>query len=681
MSTQSEFETVRPYASLSVALVIIIYVLVYCFKVIGLFFNRKFNNQRIINSKNQKNSLSKDEKHPHHYNFKNLTKSQSAADTVKYVTTSIWDQPFDIITFKKSIRYRRLNRWPMFAPLSTEKLITFGDVRRFLFTYHLSKSDLDALIDKYLNILISSPVPSNTTELRQLLHVFAELHALCLIPLKKMFDKLSSSGPFANAPIFIKYLKATSTALKTDDFPLFCHNIATKANWPACYRSSPNNRTIIPAQITSTDVVKSIEGPLQDLLAQQLSLHDRKAPPFRSDDYVIECVDSSFTSSKKPNYTMKEISQLRKIIDRYVADGILEQSLPTHIYSFPKIIKNSNGDMDMVVDYRNLNENIKLLPTESKPFREIASNLGNPVIFSSMNIKNGYHNLKIAESSKPYTTIKTPLGFFQFNVLPFGLSNSPEVFNRFMLKMLAPHKSYCRFYSAEILIFSSSPEEHIKHLKAIFTTLNMNYFPVDYGKSAFAKQRIDWLGYTFTSNGIHPSKTLVSKVNQFVTPKNQKDVRSFLGYDSQLQSFIPNYSGMIVPLTKLLTKNTHFVWTSECEDAFQRIKDVVSSDLTVHPFDPSLSTKITTEVSDYAVGVVLWQASPTEKNIDSGKWFPIECASKKLLPAQAKSSYISKEHFAVNLAQEKFKYYIRSTHVNFVTNDKNVVDVFSSSEV
>lgn len=426
-----------------------------------------------------------------------------------------------------------------------------------------------------------------------------------------------------------------------------------------------------------------LASPLHNLLSKQMKYIAPSSLSKCTDEHAVKVINSSrfCTPRPVPNYSLNASAALQDIIKGYLAEGILEKATKTSIYSVVDLVPKHNGTFRMVIDYRDINRNICLDSTHITPYSEIVVNLGKSVIFSTIKLSNAYHKIRLAPSSKKYTTVKTPFGFYQFTVLPSDLLNSSEVLTRFMLDIIAPHTAYARSYLDDILIFSSSPENHIQHLTAIFESLNNNFFPINFKKSKFAQQNIDWIGNTLISAGIHPSSSSIEHIKQCSTPRNKRDVQSFLDDAAHTQSFIPNYSAVIEPFTEVLVKGARFVWTTACEEAFQATKSSISTMSTFHSFNPNLLTKITTDASDFAMCAVLWQAPPTESDPDSDHWQPVECRSKKFLSDQLSLAIIDKNLQAVKFALEKYQYFISNVPDHLLLDHKPIVDIYMSSNL
>lgn len=217
--------------------------------------------------------------------------------------------------------------------------------------------------------------------------------------------------------------------------------------------------------------------------------------------------------------------------------------------------------MRFCVDYRRLNS-----VTEPECFplprlEDVFDTIGNSKakIFSVLDLRSGFWQIPLDPETKHKTAFVTHHGIFQFKRLQ-GLNW------KFVL-----------VYVDDILLFSDTFENHLHHLQLLFDRLRSANLKLKPSKCKFALQKVNYLGHIISKDEIEVNPEKIAVVKFFPKPKNQKQVRSFLGLCNYYRRFILGYSKITNPLNQLLHKNKPFKWTSECTTAFEKLKDALFS--------------------------------------------------------------------------------------------------------
>jgi len=271
-------------------------------------------------------------------------------------------------------------------------------------------------------------------------------------------------------------------------------------------------------------------------------------------------------------------------------------------------VKKKDGSMRMCIDYRALN---KITIKNKYPLPRIDDMLdrvGGSKYFSKIDLRSGYHQIKIAEEDIYKTAFRTRYGHFEFKVMPFGLTNAPATFQSMMNNLFQEYiDKFVSIYIDDILVFSKSKEEHLEHLKIVLDILRDAKLYGKMSKSEFFKTEMEFLGHIVTRDGIKVDPHKVQVVRDWKTSKNIHDVRSFLGMCNYYRKFIEQYAHIIGPLTKLLRKNVNWEWTESQEKAFNNLKAILVTAPVLRKPDFKLPFILTTDASDTAIGQVLSQ--------------------------------------------------------------------------
>jgi len=272
------------------------------------------------------------------------------------------------------------------------------------------------------------------------------------------------------------------------------------------------------------------------------------------------------------------------------------------------LVKKKDGSFRLCVDYRRLNS---ITYKDSYPLPHIDICLGSmngAVWFSTLDLRSGYHNIPIKESDRDKTAFITRRGCFRYQVMPFGLTCAPSVFQRLMdLVLCGLTYETCLVYLDDIIVFSTDFATHLSRLREIFDRLRAANLKLHGKKCSFFQRRVDFLGHVLTESGIEVQPEKVEVVQHWPTPRNLRELRSFVGLCSYYRRFIAGFADIAAPLHALTQKNAYFRWGSEQDEAFRTLKDkLVSAPILGTPRDEGTYC-LDTDASDRGIGAVLSQ--------------------------------------------------------------------------
>ncbi|GJU05695.1 putative reverse transcriptase domain-containing protein [Tanacetum coccineum] len=194
-------------------------------------------------------------------------------------------------------------------------------------------------------------------------------------------------------------------------------------------------------------------------------------------------------------------------------------------------------------------------------------------VYSKIDLRSGYHQLRIREEDIPITAFRTRYGHYEFQVMPFGLTNAPAIFMDLMNRVCKPYlDKFVIVFIDDILIYSKNKEEHGKHLKTILNLLRSEKLYAKFSKCFFWLDSVQFLGHVIDSNGVHVDPAKIEAIKNWAAPTTPTEVRQFLGLAGYYRRFIKEFSLISKPLTKLTQKNKPYVWGNDEEEAFQTLK-------------------------------------------------------------------------------------------------------------
>ncbi|GJZ75284.1 putative reverse transcriptase domain-containing protein [Tanacetum coccineum] len=229
-------------------------------------------------------------------------------------------------------------------------------------------------------------------------------------------------------------------------------------------------------------------------------------------------------------------------------------------------------------------------------------------VYSKINLRSGYHQLRVRDEDIPKTAFRTRYGHYEFQVMPFGLTNAPTVFMDLMNRVCKPYlDKFVIVFIDDILIYSKSKEEHAEHLKLILELLKKEELYAKFSKCDFWLSRVQFLGHVIDSEGIHVDPAKIESIKDWASPKTPTEIRQFLGLAGYYRRFIKGFSKIAKPMTKLTQKNVKFDWSEKAEAAFQLLKQKLCSAPILSLPEGSENFVVYCDASRKGLGAVLMQ--------------------------------------------------------------------------
>jgi hypothetical protein len=331
-------------------------------------------------------------------------------------------------------------------------------------------------------------------------------------------------------------------------------------------------------------------------------------PPDHEIEFVIELVPVTAPIFKRP-YRMaaNQLAELKEQLQELLDKGYIYPSASpwgAHVIFVPK----KDGTQRMCVDYRSLNEvtvkNKYPLPRIDDLFHQLKG----ACVFSKIDLRSRYHQLKIRATDIPKTAFITRYGLYEYTVMSFGLTNAPAYFMYLMNKVFMEYlDKFIVVFIDDILIFSKNEEEHDEHLRLVLQKLRENQLYAKLSKCEFWLKEVSFLGHIISEGGISMDPSKVESVLSWNTPQNVSDIRSFLGLAGYYRRFIEGFSKIAKPMTELLEKGKTFEWMPRREASFQELKKRLTTTPVLTMPDMKRPFSIYCDASGQGLGCVLMQ--------------------------------------------------------------------------
>ncbi|GKU88816.1 hypothetical protein SLEP1_g3034 [Rubroshorea leprosula] len=370
--------------------------------------------------------------------------------------------------------------------------------------------------------------------------------------------------------------------------------------------------------------------------------------PDREIEFAIDFVPGTGPVSKAPyRMALAELKELKVQLEELLEKGFIRPSVSPW-GALVLFVKKKDGSMRLCIDYRELNK-----------------------VFSKIDLRSGYHQLKIKPDDVPKTAFRTRYGHYEFIVMPFGLTNAPARFMDLMNRVFSKYlDQFVVVFIDDILIYSSSRILHEKHLRTVLETLRSERLFAKFKKCEFWLDNVAFLGHVVTKDGISVDPQKIEAVVDWKRPNSVAEIRSFLGLAGYYRQFVGDFSRIALPMTHLIRKDTKFEWTPECEKSFLTLKEkLVTALVLAFPINGKIFT-IYSDASKKGLGCVLMQKDRV-----------IAYASWQLKPYEENYPTHDLELAVVVFALKIWRHYLYGETCEIFTDHKSLKYIFTQKEL
>ena len=358
----------------------------------------------------------------------------------------------------------------------------------------------------------------------------------------------------------------------------------------------------------------------------------------------IDTGDSDAVSQKPYAVAMKHYNWVKEEIDKLLEAGVIRNSHSSWLAPII-VVPKGDGGKHLVIDYRALNKVTRKFVWPMPKVEDIFSQLNGAKYFSTLDLRAGYHHIGLTTDSIPRTASMSPFGKYEYVKVPFGLAQAPAYFQELMTGVLKD-LPFAMAYLDDIIIYSSTPEEHLQHIKTVFKKLCHANLSMKLGKCHFFAKEIQYLRHILGTEGIKPVPAKTEAIKAMHPPVNPKQVRTFLGLVRYYRKFIKNFAKIAKPLTMLTRMDIKFEWKETHHCTFMKLKDAIIQTPILRYPDTTKPYIVYTDASDNACRAQLSQIHNETK-------FPVAFLLHTFTDTQQRWSTPEQEAYGIYFAIKK----------------------------
>ena len=389
--------------------------------------------------------------------------------------------------------------------------------------------------------------------------------------------------------------------------------------------------------------------------------------------HIDESVPPVAQSARRiPFHLRKKVSAELKKLEQ---QGIIEKvEGPTPWVSPLVVIPKKNGDVRLCVDMRMPNQAIQRERHPSPTVDDLVDALNGATTFSKLDLRSGYHQLSLVPESRYITTFATHEGLRRYKRLNFGTNSASEIFQHIISEQIRDVPGSINI-SDDIIVFGKTKQSHDQALHAVLRRFADAGLTISPEKCELNKDSLTFFGLVFSAGGVSPDPKKVKAIHDARPPTSVSAVKSFLGMVTYCAKFIPNFSDITKPLRELTKKDVSFQWKDEHEQAFRKVKEMLTSDTVMAYFDKDKQTELTTDVSPWGLSAILSQHTPRRNDRRI-----VAYVSRSLTPVEQWYSQTEREALAIVWAVERLHTYLYGGHFKLHTDCKPVELILNNAK-
>ena len=426
---------------------------------------------------------------------------------------------------------------------------------------------------------------------------------------------------------------------------------------------------IFQIKVSLFNAIKN-ENKIEELIKKYDKLFSSKIGKYKYDEVSLklkENVNPVFRKCRTVPLAYKK--EIGKELDRLEAAGILEPVADSR-WATPLVpVVKANGKIRLCGDYKvTLNPYLEDFVFPLPKLHEVYSKLNKGKFFSKIDLQMAYNQIPVDDETADMLTVNTTKGLYRVKRLAFGVKPAANIFQKIVETVIRDTKGCCNFLD-DIIVSSSSLEEHFNTLEDVFKKLQDAGFTVSAEKCEFLKKEVMYLGHSISAEGLRKTEDKVKSILDAKRPTNLTELRAFLGLVNYYGKFVKNIIDILNPMYELLKNNKEFHWSQNCEIAFNKIKKIMVSDQVLVHFDNELPIIFHSDASNIGISATLSHLVDGEEKL-------IGCVSRKLTATEMAYPICQKEALSIIFGISKFFYYLCGNKFILKTDHKALTTIF-----
>ncbi|GKE48245.1 putative mitochondrial protein [Tanacetum coccineum] len=415
---------------------------------------------------------------------------------------------------------------------------------------------------------------------------------------------------------------------------------------------------VYPVQLCQMESVGSVFAEVEQVLTQFDEVFEipKDLPLQRSHDHQIPLMPNTPPINVRPyRHPPNQKDAIEGMVKELMDSGVIRASKSP--FSSPIVmVKKKDGTWRMCIDYRQLNKHTVKDKFPIPVIEELIDELHGSVVFSKLDLRSGYHQIRMKEDDICKTAFRAHEGHYEFLVMPFGLTNAPLTFQSLMNTVFKAFlRKFMLVFFDDILIYSKNLEVHCVHLAQVLQVMKDNTLYGKKSKCYFVVLQVEYLGHIISAQGVSTDPSKIEAMQKWPIPSTLKQLRGFLGLTGYYRRFIKDYASISQPLVALTNKDA-FKWNRSAELAYHKLKEAMIKALVLALPDFDQEFMVETDASGKGIGAVLCQNG-----------HPIAYWSKTLSAKHQALSTYEKEFLAVVAALDKWKGYLLDRHFKTIS--------------
>ena len=415
---------------------------------------------------------------------------------------------------------------------------------------------------------------------------------------------------------------------------------------------------------------ESVNLKVKTILKKYETVFDKemgKLKDFKAHFTIRENYQPRFMKHRNVPYSLRD--KVEQELARLEKEDILT-AVKSSEWASPIVpVVKKNGSVRICGDFKTtVNPALKEEQYPLPKIDDIFTTLAGGKKFSKIDLSHAYQQMEVHPDHRKYLTINTHKGLFQYKRLPYGVTDAPAKWQRAIEQVLRDLENV-QVILDDMIITGKDDKDHLRNIEAVLQRLKDYGLKANASKCEFFKDKIDFCGHTVDQQGLHQNEDKVKAITKAREPKNVSEVKSFTGMVNYYHKFLPNIASVLYPLHELTQKGRKFVWSKDCQKAFDEAKSLVASKKVLTHYDPKLPVVVQTDASPYGLGAVMSHVMP------NGEEQPVIFLSRSLSKSERNYSQIQREATSIYWAVKKLHYFLFGRHFTLVTDHKPLTSI------